>query len=100
MKLTNEHDTQGGNGGKNSNGQATDCYGSCVTYVTQTSQGGNGGSATDSSNVKLEGPIGNTDSSGGSSAGGNGGHVRHSSAPSLRPMYLWILTGLLVIEQC
>jgi hypothetical protein len=98
--LTADHKTSGGGGGSNSNGQATDCYGSCVTYVTQSSQGANGGHAEDNSNVKLEGPIANTDSSGGSSTGGNGGHVRDSSAPSLRPVYVWILTGLLVTEQC
>ncbi|KAG8158320.1 hypothetical protein KVR01_012081 [Diaporthe batatas] len=73
FNLTNQHTTQGGAGGTNSNGQATECNGSCVTYVTQSSVGANGGAAADYSNVQLQGPIANTDSSGGSSVGGNGG---------------------------
>lgn len=100
VKITNEHQTQGGAGGSNSNGQATDCYGSCVTYVTQSSQGGNGGAATDSSNVQLNGNIGNTDSSGGNSAGGNGGNVRSPLllSPLCSMMVSVFLTRLLEIE--
>lgn len=61
FELAANHKISGGAGGSNSNGQETDCYGSCVTYVTQTSQGGNGGSASDSSIVSLDGNIANTD---------------------------------------